>query len=711
MRKHALFEGKPYDPKTVEPEIYKKWEESGFFDPDKLPENSKENYIIYMPPPNVTGSLHMGHALDNTLQDILARYYRMRGRRVLWLPGMDHAGISTQYVVEKDLKKKGISRFELGRKKFVEKVWEWKEQYGNTIVGQLKKLGCSADWSRLRFTMDDAYAKDVMRAFVHYHKKGLLYRGLRTVNWCTRCGTTLSELELEYEEEKTSLYYIKYGPFTLATTRPETKFGDTALAVNPKDERYKKYVEKTIEVDSLDIDGDLDTPALRKIKLLVVADEAVDPEFGTGVVKVTPAHDLVDFGIGERHKLPIVQVIDEYGRLNERVGKYAGKRTTEIREKIVNDMKKTGLLVKIEPYEHRLAKCARCGHTIEPIPSTQWFIKMDRLAKMTEDAFLKGEVKIQPENFQKTALAWLENIRDWTVSRQIWWGHRLPVWFEKNNPEKYVVSEEKPDGDYVQSEDVLDTWFSSALWPFAGLSEGDQKKYYPGNTLITARDIVNLWVSRMIFSGLEFKGEVPFRDVFIHGTILTKDGKRMSKSLGTGTDPLKYIEHHGADVTRFAVIWQATGQDIRWDETAITGGKKFMNKLWNASRFVLTKTSEQKTAKWTSELQPGTDADKKILSSVAELKTRTDKNLENFEFSAALKDIYDFFWHDFCDAYLEASKRQLENGKTRENTEKILHAVLLRSLALLHPFIPFVTEEIYAAMPHKTGEMLMIHRV
>lgn len=710
MAKHALFEGKPYDPKKTEERIYQQWEKSGFFNPDNLPGNPRENYIIYMPLPNVTGSLHMGHALDNSLQDILARFWRMRGKRVLWLPGTDHAGISTQYIVEKQLKKEGKTRFDLGREKFIERVWQWKEECGNIIYDQLRRLGASCDWSRARFTMDEAYAKDVANAFIHYHKKGFLYRGMRTVNWCPRCGTTLSELELEYEEEKSNLWYFRY-PFSqnsqsntqdcivVATTRPETMFGDVAVAVNPNDERWKKYVGKTVLLP------------IQNREIPIVGDEMVDSEFGTGAVKVTPAHDVSDFQLAERHKLPSIQVIDEHGKMSAKIGKEFEKlKSTEAREKVIQMMNALGLLEKTEEYTHRKAKCARCGHAIEPIPSKQWFIKMDHLAKETQRALEKRKVKIYPENFERTALVWLENIRDWTVSRQLWWGHRLPVWFEEKKPDYYVVSAEKPKGDYIQSEDVLDTWFSSALWPFAGFSETDRKKYYPGNVLITARDIVNLWVSRMIFSGLEFLGQVPFRDVFIHGTILTKEGKRMSKSLGTGTDPLKYIEQYGSDVTRFAVIWQATGQDIRWDETAITGGKKFMNKLWNASRFVLTKTQDMKH-ETQSNLSPQTEADKKILASLKSVSECVEKNVKNFEFSSALKNTYDFFWHDFCDIYIEESKRQLEEEKNCENTKKILNAVLYKTLILLHPFIPFITEEIFGALQNKKDELLMIHQV
>lgn len=722
-----------YEPKETESKIYEKWEKSGYFNPDNLSlKKGAKNYIVYMPLPNVTGTLHMGHALNNTIQDIVIRYYRMNGYKTLWFPGTDHAGIATQFVVEKELKKRGISRFELGREKFIEKVWEWKNQYGNTIIGQLKKLGVSCDWSRIRFTMDENYAKDVQDAFVHYHEKGLLYRGKRVVNWCPRCGTSLSELELEYKDEKSFLYYIKYGPFTLATTRPETKFGDTGLAVNPRDLRYKDYVGKELEIESLDTSGTLDIPLKKKNKIIVVADDAVDMEFGTGVVKVTPAHDMVDFEIGGRHNLPVIQIIDENGRMNECAGKYGGMKTGDARKKVIEDLKTVGLLEKEEEYDHRVAICYRCGHVIEPIPSLQWFLKMSDLAKNALHAVKSGKVKIIPNNFEKKYFDWLENIRDWTISRQIWWGHRLPVWqckcqtagnskFEIRNSklhqeqkDDFIVSIEKPkqkcttcNSEYEQVPDVLDTWFSSALWPCAGLSESDLKNYYPGTTLITARDILNLWVARMIYSGIEFKKELPFTNVFINGTILTKDGKRMSKSLGTGIDPLKYIDQYGADATRFGIMWQATGQDIRWDETAITAGKKFANKLWNASRFVLQQTEHLKQK--TEDITPITEADKKILSALKEIKKNVKKDIEEFEFSRPLHNAYDFFWHEFCDVYLETSKEQIKDEKLSENTKIILLHVLLSSLKMFHPFIPFVTEEIYSYIPlENKKEYLMI---
>ncbi len=737
-----------YEPKETESKIYEKWEKSGYFNPDNLSvEKNAKNYVVYMPLPNVTGTLHMGHALNNTIQDIVIRYHRMNGYRTLWLPGTDHAGIATQFVVEKELKKQGISRFELGREKFIEKVWEWKNKYGNTIIGQLKKLGVSCDWSRIRFTMDEAYAKDVQNAFLHYYERGLLYRGKRVVNWCPRCGTSLSELELEYKDEKSKLWYIKYDLknqisnlkyITVATTRPETMLGDTAVAVNPKDERYKNLIGKTLML-----------PIVHR-EIPIIADDAIDMEFGTGAVKVTPAHDMVDFEIGERHTLEVIQVINERGKMNENAGVYNEMKAEEAREKIVEKLKEEGLLEKEEEYDHRVAICYRCGHVIEPIPSLQWFLKMsmkdtsgkDSLAKNALDAVKSGKVKIIPNNFEKKYFDWLENIRDWTISRQIWWGHQIPVYFCKNklesisksqfpmptgrqvisneDKERYVVSLEKPkmcpfckNCEMEQSLDVLDTWFSSALWPFAGLSESDLRNYYPGTTLITARDILNLWVARMIYSGIEFKKELPFTNVFINGTILTKDGKRMSKSLGTGIDPLKYIDQYGADATRFGIMWQATGQDIRWDETAIIAGKKFANKLWNAARFVLTNTSPNNISihQPNPHISASTEADKKILSALEEMKKSVEKDIEEFEFSRPLHTAYDFFWHEFCDVYLETSKEQLsvKDENLSENTKTILLHVLLSSLKIFHPFIPFVTEEIYSHIPlENKKEYLMI---
>ncbi|HEY4499761.1 MAG TPA: class I tRNA ligase family protein, partial [Candidatus Paceibacterota bacterium] len=548
-----------YDPQQHEDRIYKLWEESGYFNPDNLPGIRAKTFTITIPPPNVTGSLHMGHALNATIQDILIRQKRMQGYKTLWIPGTDHAGIATQNVVEKDLKKQGITRHDLGREKFLEKVWEWKQKYGDIILNQLKKLGCSLDWSRTRFTMDERYQKAVTAAFQHYQKNGWLYKAEKVINWCTRCQTSLSDLELEYKEEKGTLWYIKYPLVTptqgrsdeyvvVATTRPETMLGDAAVAVNPKDARYKKLVGKKILLP------------LQNRTISIITDEEIDMQFGTGAVKVTPAHDLLDAKIGEKHKLPIYKIIGQLGKITEGAGpQFVGLKIAECRTKVIEELKKQNLIEKEEPYTHNVSVCYRCGGVIEPLPSLQWFLKMETLAKHAISAVKKKQVKFHPKSWEKTYLVWLKNIRDWNISRQIWWGHKVPV-----------------DGET----DVLDTWFSSALWPFATLGwpekTKDLKTFYPTQVLSTARDIINLWVARMIFSGLELVGEKPFSNIIIHGTILTKDGKRMSKSLGTGIDPMILIEQYGADATRFGLLWQAMGnQDIHWDEAAVMAGKKF----------------------------------------------------------------------------------------------------------------------------------------
>lgn len=663
---------KPYDPKEHEDKIYKLWEESGFFAPEGAAElrgiktrKNAEPFTIALPPPNVTGSLHMGHALNATIQDILIRKKRMEGYRALWIPGTDHAGIATQNVVEKELKKQGMSRHDLGREKFLEKVWEWKEKYGNIILDQLRKLGASCDWSRTRFTMDLEYQEAVKAAFLHYQKKGWIYQGERTINWCPRCATSLSDLEIEYKEEDGKFYYIKYGPLTLGTARPETKLGDTALAVNPKDKRYKKYVGKEIEIQSVDSSLPRDSEAkLKNIKIRVVADEAADPEFGTGVIKVTPAHDIADFEIWQRHpEVPIMQVIGPNGRMSEKAGvRYEGLKVAEARKQIVEDMQNLGLLGKVEDYKHNVAFCSRCGTVIEPMLSKQWFLKMEELAKTASLAVKNKKVKFHPKKWEKIYLNWLGGVKDWCISRQIWWGHKIPI-----------------DG----VDDVLDTWFSSALWPFATLgwpkNSADLKNYYPTQVLSTARDIINLWVARMAFSSEEFLGVAPFSDVIIHATILTKSGERMSKSLGTGVDPMTLIEKYGADATRFGLIWQAMGgQDIKWSEEHVVAGKKFCNKIWNASRFVLTQSEKGGNNQ---------SADKKILAQLKTTQKQVSKLIEKYDFGKALHSLYDFFWHDYCDIYLEESKKN-------PNPDVLAH-VLKESLKLLHPFMPFITEVIW----------------
>ncbi len=710
---------KTYNPKATEEKILKLRERN--LKKPKTYNLKPKSYTILLPLPNITGSLHMGHALNATISDILIRWHRQQGYNAVWLPGLDHAGIATQNVVEKELRKQGQTRFDLGREKFIERVWQWKEKYGEIILEQLKKLGASCDWSRTRFTMDPEYSRAVSEAFIHYYNKGWIYQAERTINWCTRCQTSISDLEVAYKEEKAKFYYIKYGPFTLATVRPETKFGDTALAVNLTDKRYKKYIGKEIEIESLDVSGSLDKPAKTKVLVKVVGDKAVDPEFGTGVIKVTPAHDITDYEISLRHKLPLRQVIDENGRMNKNAGKYSGLKVKEARQKVAADLKAVGLLLKEEPYSHRVAVCSRCDSTVEPLPSEQWFLKMDPstgsgLAMMARKAVKSGKVKIIPKNFEKIFFDWftpsrvegLNNIRDWCISRQLWWGHRLPVWFheskcvpilgrekeiEKCEHIKVSLTEPKCEhcaAKFIQSEDVLDTWFSSALWPFAGLNKSDVKKFYPSSVLVTARDIINLWVGRMIFSGWEFMGKAPFPEVFIHATVLAKEGGRMSKSLGTGVDPLDLIEKYGADATRFGLIWQSMGnQDIHWAEEHVVAGRKFANKIWNASRFVLQQIGESRRA----GARRGSKPKAGIVTQFEQTKTSAEKHLAKYEFGQALHEIYDFFWHDFCDKYLEEAK-----NSPGPETNRVLIYVLGGSLKLIHPFMPFITEEVRSIM-------------
>ena len=660
---------KTYNPKIVEDKIYRLWEKSGFFNPDKTPNKKKKSFCIVIPPPNITGSLHMGHTLNDIIQDILIRQKRMEGFKTLWLPGTDHAGIATQNVVEKELKKEGKTRFDLGRELFAKRIWQWKKKYGNIILEQMKKTGASCDWSRIRFTMDKEYSEAVKTAFLYYFKKGWIYRGKKVVNWCPRCQTSLSDLELEHKEEKGKLWYLKYPlaknpkSITVATTRPETMLGDTAVAVNPKDKKYKDLVGKKAIL-----------PLIGK-EIPIIADRLVDPEFGTGAIKVTPAHDLTDYELGLKHKLESIQVIDEKGEIVKGISApYQGLKVLEARKKIIEDLKNQGFLEKIEDYVHQVPKCYRCSSTIELIPSWQWFLKMKELAKIAEEQVRKGKIKFYPKNFEKPYFDWLKNIRDWCISRQIWWGHKIPIKGEQ---------------------DVLDTWFSAALWPLATLGwpkkTKDLKKFYPTNVLVTDRGIINLWVARMIFSGMEFIKKIPFKQVIIHATVLTREGKRMSKSLGTGIDPISLIEKYGADATRFGIAFQIMGgQDIRFVEDNIVMGKKFCNKIWNASRFILMNKPPLINADFSgfTRIKNLTVADKKILKSLKEIIKSVNRDLEKFQFGQAAHTLYDFFWHDFCDKYIEESKGQ----KTKN---KVLLYVLLTSLKLLHPFIPFITEEIY----------------
>lgn len=715
---------KPYDPKNIEGDIYKKWEKSGYFNPDKLPKRHKKTFTIVIPPPNITGSLHVGHALNAVIQDIIIRKKRMEGFKTLWLPGIDHAGIATQNVVEKELKKEGLTRHELGREKFLKRVGQWKEKYGNIILDQFKKIGASCDWTRIRFTMDADYQEAVAEAFIQYYRKGWIYQGERVISWCPRCRTSLSDLELEYRLEKSSLWFIKYslekgGYIVVATTRPETMLGDSAIAVNPRDKRYKNLIGKNA------------TLPIQRRTIPIIGDRRIEQEFGTGAVKITPAHDLLDADIGKDHNLPVYKVIGEDGRMTAEAGKLCeGLKVKECRQKVVEELERQGLMEKIEDYEHNAARCYRCNSLIEPIPSVQWFLKMSELAHVARDAVKKGKVAFHPKRFEKPYLDWLKNIRDWTISRQIWWGHQLPVWehdpicIPKKGREKdtgkckdIIVASTMPqcsycEAGYKQIPDVLDTWFSSALWPFATLGwpkkTKDLKLFYPTQVLSTARDIINLWVLRMIFSGITFMKKAPFHDVIIHATILTKEGKRMSKSLGTGANPLNLIAEYGADATRFALIWQAMGgQDMRWSEEALVAGKKFLNKIWNATRFVLNAQNGLQIQNTKYKLKAITKEDKRLLKKLKEIIKNTHKDIERYNFGPALHRLYDFFWHDFCDQYLEASKKQLEDPKFKQNTQMILRHVLSTSLTLLHPFLPHITEKIWEVIP-KRKDLLMI---
>ncbi len=701
---------KQYNPKEVEEKIYSFWEEDGYFKP-KI-EKDKKPYTIVIPPPNVTGSLHMGHALNNTIIDILIRWQRMQGKAALYQPGTDHAGIATQNKVEQKLAAEGKTRFDLGREKFEKEIWKWKDKYQKRIDNQLKTLGCSCDWSRERFTLDEDYSRAVETAFKHYHDKGWIYRGTRVVNWCPRCETSISDLEVKYVEQKAKLYYFKYDknfPMTIATTRPETKLGDTGVAVHPDDKRYKKYIGKSFDIDFAGI----------KRKIKIVASNEVDPKFGTGTVGVTPAHSLIDEKIADKNDLEKIKIIDEKGKMTKEAGKdYQGLTVIEAREKMIDWLNKNRLLEKEKDIENNLATCDRCGTSIEPLPSKQWFLKMSELAKPAIEAVKKGEIKFHPGRWKKVYLDWLENIEDWCISRQLWWGHRMPVWQSEVKSQKskvkidFYVGENPPAG-YIQSEDVLDTWFSSALWPFAvfgwpssaktsGGKPSDLDYFYPTNVLSTARDIIFLWVARMVFSALEFTNKIPFKDVYIHPTVLTSEGKRMSKSLGTGVDPLELIEKYGADATRFGIAWHLTGlQDLRFKEDTILAARNFTNKIWNATRFVLLQIGDLETRTQKLEPKPITMADKKILNQLNQLVNSVNSNIEKYNFGHATQDLYHFFWHEFCDIYLEESKKQLKDEKLKENTQQILLYVLSQSLKLLHPFMPFISEGIWQQLGFK----------
>ncbi len=709
---------KSYKPEENEKRIYDKWEKGKYFTP-KL-ESGKKPFTVVIPPPNVTGSLHMGHALNNTIQDVMVRWNRMNGIPSEWLPGTDHAGIATQSVVEKKLAKEGKTRFDLGRANFEKEVWKWKDEYEARILGQLKTLGCSCDWTRTRFTMDEGYTKAILKAFTHYYDKGYIYRDYRITNWCPRCGTSLSDLEVEHEEHESFLWYIKYeieggGELTVATTRPETMLGDTAVAVNPKDKRYKDLVGKNV---ILPIQG-------RKIP--IIADSIVDMEFGTGAVKVTPAHDPNDFEIAKRHNLDKIIVIDLEGKMTPEAGEeFTGLDRFEARDVVIEMLKEGKWLSQAKPYVHSVGHCYRCNTVMEPSLTLQWYVSMKELAKPAILAVEKGKVDFHPKKWKKVYLDWMKNINDWCISRQIWWGHQIPVWYcecgEIIVSEKWALedvedkkSERKcpkcKSSKLKRDEDVLDTWFSSALWPFATFgwpqTSKDLSYFYPTTFLATARDILYLWVARMIMSGIEFMGEVPFKDVYINPTVFNHEGRRMSKSLGTGVDPLELIEKYGTDATRFGLLWQiGQGQDIKFSEDAILNGKRFANKVWNATRFTLMNLEGYKDVSretYEKEIKPNlTKNDKEILKKLNLTIANTNKHLEKYDFQHAVEEIYDFFWHDFCDTCIEDTKVRIrENDETKLAAQYTLDTVLKNSLKLLHPIMPFVTEAIWKNLNEK----------
>jgi valyl-tRNA synthetase len=682
---------KIYSPREVEDEIYKFWLNEKIFYSDNR--SDKKPYSIVMPPPNVTGSLHLGHAFNSTLQDIMIRFKKMKGFEVLWLPGVDHAGIATQLMVENDLMKEGLTKESLGREKFLEKVWEWKEKYGNRIVEQQKRLGIYADWSRHRFTMDEEYQKAVLKAFVMLYNDNLIYQGEYMINWCPVCKTSLSDLEVEHVEEKTKLYFIKYpfkdrdGGVIVATTRPETMLGDTAVAVNPKDDRYKNLI------------GNLLILPLVEREIPLIEDDAVDMEFGTGAVKITPAHDPLDYEIGTRHNLPKINILTEDGRINENGGKFKGLNRVEAREKIVEELKEKGYLVDVKDYVHTVGIHDRCKNLIEPYISKQWFVKMKPLAEEALKVVREGNVKIIPERWQKVYEDWLTNIKDWCISRQIWWGHRIPVYYCKNCNKQFAGEEELKEcpncqGEIERDKDVLDTWFSSALWPFATLGwpkeTRDLEYYYPTSLLVTGYDILFFWVARMIMFGLYFMKKEPFKHVLIHGLIRDEKGRKMSKTLGNVIDPIELIDEYGADATRFTFsqLFTLGGQDVNLSIGRIKFSRNFMNKIWNSGRFVINFLKDFDPNK-KIELNLKKE-DLWILSRLSEVSNLANKFIEYYEFGEITKILYEFYWHDFCDWYIELSK--LRDDETNRH---VLFKVFTNSLKLFHPFIPFITEKLY----------------
>ena len=700
---------KAYEPKEVEDRIYDFWMKGKYFHAEVDPK--KKPYTIVIPPPNITGQLHLGHAMDETLQDTLIRWRRMQGYSALWLPGTDHASIATEAKIVEAMRKEGITKEEIGREKFLERAWAWKDQYGGRIVEQLKKLGSSCDWDRLRFTMDEGCNKAVNHVFKKLYDKGLIYRGERIINWCPHCKTSISDAEVVFEEKEGSFWHLRYplsdgsGYIELATTRPETMLGDTAVAVHPDDERYKALVGKTVIL-----------PLVNK-EIPIIADSYVEQDFGTGVVKITPAHDPNDFEVGLRHNLPIINVMDDGGVINENGGKYAGMPALEARKQIVKDLDEAGFLIRIEPIKHNVGTCYRCGTVVEPRVSTQWFVKMEPLAKPAIDAVKDGDIRFIPDRMDKIYYNWMENIKDWCISRQLWWGHQIPAWYCECG--ETIVSETVPTvcpkcgGTHLTRDpDTLDTWFSSALWPFSTLGWPDNteelKYFYPTNTLVTGYDIIFFWVARMIFSGLEHMGEVPFNTVFFHGLIRDAQGRKMSKSLGNGVDPLDVISVYGADALRFTLVTgNSPGNDLRFSEEKVSASRNFANKIWNAARFILMNI-EGKDIDCALPKKLYT-SDKWILNRFNNVTAAVTENLEKFELGMAVSKLYDFIWDDFCDWYIELAKIRM-NGADEESADsarRVLVWTMSNTLKLLHPFMPYITEEIWQTLPHD-GEALIV---
>jgi len=701
---------KTYDPSKVEDRLYNIWMEKGYFRGEVDPE--KEPFCIVIPPPNITGQLHMGHALDNALQDILIRWRRMQGYAALWIPGTDHASIATEVKIVEKLAEEGKTKYDLGREGFLKRAWQWKEQYGGRIVDQLKKLGSSLDWSRERFTMDEGCSRAVTEVFIKLYNKGLIYRGDRIINWCPDCKTALSDAEVEHMEQQGNFWHIRYPikdsdeAVIIATTRPETMLGDTAVAVHPDDERYRHLIGKTVVL-----------PLINR-EIPIIADEYVDREFGTGVVKITPAHDPNDFEVGLRHDLKQIRVMNDDGTMNENAGQYAGMDRYEARKAIVNHLKEQGYLVKIEEHKHNVGHCYRCNTVVEPLVSKQWFVKMKPLAEPAIQAVKDGRIRFVPERFEKIYFNWMENIKDWCISRQLWWGHRIPAYYCQGCGKTFVCAEppqscdECGSKDFKQDEDVLDTWFSSALWPFSTLGWPDKTEeldyFYPTNVLVTGYDIIFFWVARMIFSGLEHMGDIPFRYVFIHGIVRDSQGRKMSKSLGNGIDPLEVIDKYGADSLRLSLVMgNSPGNDMRFSWEKVEASRNFGNKIWNASRFILMNLQNlqiDNPRKGSLDL-----ADRWIISKYNRLVEEVTDNLEKFELGIAVQKLYDFIWSEFCDWYIELTKPRLysQDDTERETALYTLTYILSNTLKLLHPFMPFITEEIWQHLPHE-GESIMI---